>query len=564
VSEILTRRAGVPISTSSRGTRSGAHARSGKPVTTQAADGVVTAGTDDVTRAAERARLEAELDELEARPPSKFRSVAAPAGSVERRAAALGLEALAMQARLLRANVFIREGRSEHGGRWAHEVLAWAQRHDHAFLQARAHRMLSIFYRQVGDLSEGLMHAVQSYSHLSGDESPTLRARHLMTLAVALDESGSTEDGARRFREALQIAVAAADDELALSILNNMAYTAFEKDDEPAARDLVAHMRDVRERSGREFSALELDTIARIEMMSGDYSAAERWLVVLLDDDQTKVESHEGDAPAVGLLTLAEARRLDGRHALAQEALDAAVRMCEERGLEGVRAQVRQEQAALHAAVGRFDLAYEEHRAFHAATTALHSAQREARARALQAVFEATEARRASEHFREMAHRDPLTGLHNRRYVNDRLPALLGEAVVRRTPLSLAILDLDHFKRINDTLSHSIGDEVLQHLSQLLLEAAGGPMIAARMGGEEFLLIMPGVGAEEAHERCERLRMRIRAYAWAPITGTLPVTASIGVTTTEDGRGTPAALLSLADRNLYVAKREGRDQVVSE
>jgi two-component system, cell cycle response regulator len=533
-------------------------------VTTQAAEVAATVADDDVARAAERELIEAELAELEERPPSKFRSVAAPAAGIERRAGALGLEELAMQARLLRATVFIREGRSEHGGRWAHEVLAWAQAHDHAFLQARAHRMLSIFYRQVGDLSEGLSHAVQSYSHLSPDQPATLRARHLMTLAVALDESGSTEDGARRFREALQIAVAIDDADLALSILNNMAYTAFERDDEPGARDLVAQMREVRDRSGREFSALELDTIARIEMMSGHYDAAEHWLVVLLDDDQTKVESHEGDAPGVGLLTLAEARRLDGRPEDAQEALDAAVRMCEERGLEGVRAQARQEQAALHAAMGRFDLAYEEHRAFHAATTALHSAQREARARALQAVFEATEARRASEHFREMAHRDPLTGLHNRRYVNDRLPALLGEAVARRAPLSVAILDLDHFKRVNDTLSHSIGDEVLQHISQLLLEEASGPAIAARMGGEEFLLIMPGADAREAHERCERLRLRIRAYAWASITGMLPVTTSIGITTTDDGRGTPAALLSVADRNLYVAKREGRDRVVSD
>ena len=105
------------------------------------------------------------------------------------------------------------------------------------------------------------------------------------------------------------------------------------------------------------------------------------------------------------------------------------MRMSEERGLHAVRARAREEQAALYAATGRFREAYDEHRAFHAAATALHSAQREARARALQAVFEATEARRASEHFREMAHRDALTGLYNRRYVNERLPALLGEAV---------------------------------------------------------------------------------------------------------------------------------------
>ncbi|UQU66774.1 diguanylate cyclase [Couchioplanes caeruleus] len=515
-----------------------------------------------VVVADERAQLEATLVELEARPQSRYRSTAVPAATVERRAEALGLEELAMRARLVRAHVLVREGRSERGGRWAHQVLAWAQEREHPFLLARSHRVLSIFYRQVGDLAEGLTHAVQCYSHLTDDEPLSIRARHLMTLAVALDESGSIAEGDRRFREALAISTEVGDVELSLNILNNMAYTAFENDDEAGARALVAQMREVQTRSPRTFSAMELDTIARIEMMGGRYDAVEETLHVMLDDGQSKVEANEGDTPAVCLLTLAEARRLDGRPEAAQQALDRAVVMAEERGLDRVRAQAREEQAALYAATGRFEQAYEEHRAFHRATTALHSAQREARARALQAVFEATEARRTSEHFREMAHRDALTGLYNRRYVNERLPALLGEAVVRRTPMSLAILDLDHFKRINDTLSHSTGDTVLQHVAELLLEAATGPMIAARMGGEEFLLIMPGMGLEEAAERCERLRLRIRAYNWGPITGTLPVTTSIGVTTSDDGRGTPSSVLSLADRNLYVAKREGRDRVV--
>nr|BFE69242.1 hypothetical protein GCM10020092_025430 [Actinoplanes digitatis] len=324
-------------------------------------------------------------------------------------------------------------------------------------------------------------------------------------------------------------------------------------------------MRAVQARGGRAFGTLELDTVARIDMMSGNYAAVEEALHTLVDGGaESTIVALEGDTSALCLLTLAEARRLDRRYAGAQAALDTAVRLAEERGLDRVRAQAREEQAALYAATGRFREAYEEHRAFHSAATALHSTQREAQARALQAVFEATEARRASEHFREMAHRDALTGLYNRRYVNERLPALIGEAVATRTPISVAILDLDHFKRVNDTLSHSTGDTVLQNVAQLLSESVSGAMIAARMGGEEFLLVLPGMDAQEATERCERLRLRIRAHAWEPITGTLAVTTSIGVTTAAEGRATPSALLSLADRNLYVAKREGRDRVVAD
>ena len=142
------------------------------------------------------------------------------------------------------------------------------------------------------------------------------------------------------------------------------------------------------------------------------------------------------------------------------------------------------------------------------------------------------------------------------------MPALIGEASSRRAPLSVAIVDLDHFKRVNDTLSHGTGDTVLQHIALLLTEAATDSAIAARMGGEEFLLIFPGVDAAEAARRCERLRLRVHENSWTPITGTLHVTTSIGVTTATDGRASPSALLAQADRNLYAAKRAGRNRVV--
>ncbi|RZU49210.1 diguanylate cyclase (GGDEF)-like protein [Krasilnikovia cinnamomea] len=511
----------------------------------------------------ERATLAALVSELERLPGSQFRAVPGPAAEAERRAEELGAQELVQRARLLRISVMLREGRSAEGGRAVHQILAWARENRNEYLLARAHRELAIFYRQVGDVSGALTHAVQCVAHLPEDVPPGVRARHLQSLAVALDESGSAAEADRRFREALDIATAIRDDELTLFILNNMAYTAYENEDEPAARALIEHMREVQADGSRPFSANELDTIARVEIMGGRFAAVEETLHAVLDAEQSTVLGNEGDAIAMCLLTLAEARRRAGRYEAAQEALDAALGMSDERELAAVRAQIREEQAALYAATGRHLEAYEEHRAFHAEATALHSAQREARARALQAVFEAAEARRATEHFREMAHRDPLTGLHNRRYVNERLPELLREAASRRSPVSLALVDLDHFKRINDTLSHDTGDTVLQHVAKLLQEAAGGPAVAARMGGEEFLLVFPGVGEVEATERCERLRLRIRAHAWEPITGTVPVTTSIGVITTPEGVGTPSGLLSQADRRLYAAKRGGRDRVVA-
>ncbi|WP_030439022.1 GGDEF domain-containing protein [Actinoplanes subtropicus] len=520
------------------------------------------------TKAAERdhaqvdeAALAATLLELETRGVSAFRTVRAPALEVQRAAREIGDEELLQRVNLLLADVMMREGRVGEGGRAAHQTLAWSREHDSPYVLARAHRELSIFYRLVGDISDSLTHGVQALAHLPEDVPPKIRARHLMTLAVALDDGGSPADGDRRYREALRIAEELDDQDFVLLVLNNMAYSAYENGDEAAARALTDRMRGVSAATGRRLDANELDTVARVEMMGGRYDSVEVALAGVLDG---RVLANEGDAAAECLLTLAEARRLAGRHAAAQEALDRAIRQCDANGLARLRARARQEQAALHAAAGDYRAAYEEHLLFHNDSSALHSAQRESRARAMQAVFEANEARRASEHFREMAHRDALTGLYNRRYVNERLPVLLGEAAVDRTPISVAIADLDHFKRINDTLSHATGDTVLQRVGALLQEAASGPVIAARMGGEEFLLIFPGMDGAEAARRCELLRLRIRTHGWQPVTGALPVTTSIGVTTAPDGRATVSALLSQADRNLYAAKRAGRDRVVTD
>jgi two-component system cell cycle response regulator len=509
----------------------------------------------------ELVRLFAAVAELEVRPVSALRTLTEPATAIMHRAEELGDQELLQRAKLLVISVIMREGQIEEGGRQAHRSLAWAEQHGSSYLQARAHREVSLFHRLVGDVSSAHTHALQALSCLPDDADIGIRARHLLTLAIALDENGHSADGDRRFTESLDIAMALGDGELIAQILNNMAYTAFERDDEPAARAFVEQMRDTAAERGFPLSAGQLDTIARIQMMSGDFDGAAATLRAVLEPD-SKVAGNEGDAYATCLLTMAEALRIAERYDEAQEALDAGAALAEERNLKLIRAQFREGQAVLYADTGRYREAYEEHRVFYAEAAALHSAQREARAHALQAAYDATEARRVSEQLRELAHRDALTGLYNRRYVDERLPALLGEAATRRTPISVAIVDLDHFKRINDTLSHSTGDSVLRQIGELLNASVSGRTFAARLGGEEFLLIMPGVDAPEAQLRCEELRQRISGHDWSGITAGLPVTTSIGVTTAPEGRATVSDLLARADQFLYAAKHAGRDRVL--
>jgi diguanylate cyclase (GGDEF)-like protein len=259
-------------------------------------------------------------------------------------------------------------------------------------------------------------------------------------------------------------------------------------------------------------------------------------------------------------LTLARAQRGLGAYDRAQRSLDLSRELCVERDLGDTLVRVQQEQAELHAARGEFAEAFAAHKRFFAAHNRLHSQQREAQARTRQAMFETTEARQEAERFREQARRDPLTGLHNRRYVDEELPALIGAD----PELAVAIVDLDHFKQINDRLSHDAGDQVLTIAARLMeseLAAVSPDGFVARMGGEEFLMVLPATPLARAVALLDDIRRAVRGHDWHAVTGGLPVTVSVGVASlTETGHH---GLLSTADRNLYAAKHGGRDRVES-
>jgi diguanylate cyclase (GGDEF)-like protein len=165
------------------------------------------------------------------------------------------------------------------------------------------------------------------------------------------------------------------------------------------------------------------------------------------------------------------------------------------------------------------------------------------------------------EQLRDQADRDWLTGLHNRRYLARELKRLAQERLA--LPLSLAVLDLDHFKSINDRFGHDVGDRVLVRVAALLVDVLRGSDIVVRSGGEEFIVLMPLTGQAAATACCERIRRAIHDEPWDRVAAGLCVTTSGGVVTTDD----PAdlgALVKLGDQRLYDAKHAGRDRVVGE
>ena len=163
-----------------------------------------------------------------------------------------------------------------------------------------------------------------------------------------------------------------------------------------------------------------------------------------------------------------------------------------------------------------------------------------------------------------MALTDSLTGLHNRRYLTTHLESVMGRMPEQDKPVSLLMIDIDHFKKVNDTYGHTAGDEVLFEVGQRILRNIRGFDLAVRYGGEEFVIEMPDTPVEVALGVADRL-CETMANEPVRISGSkdkISVTLSIGVAESRDGNETADELLKRADEALYEAKRAGRNRVI--
>ncbi len=164
---------------------------------------------------------------------------------------------------------------------------------------------------------------------------------------------------------------------------------------------------------------------------------------------------------------------------------------------------------------------------------------------------------------RDQSIKDGLTGLFNRRYMEETLARELARAQRHEKPLSIVVADLDHFKAVNDTWGHPVGDHVLKLAAQQLRGAVRASDVACRFGGEEFILILPDCQKEAALLKAQELCERLRTIAMKPGTGPSQVTASFGVASYPLDAQDASALLQCADEAMYEAKRTGRNRVVA-
>jgi two-component system cell cycle response regulator len=164
----------------------------------------------------------------------------------------------------------------------------------------------------------------------------------------------------------------------------------------------------------------------------------------------------------------------------------------------------------------------------------------------------------------ELAVTDQLTGLHNRRYMVSQLEALVNRAAHGGEPVGALLIDLDHFKKINDNFGHDVGDEVLREFAVRLATNVRAIDLPCRYGGEEFVVVMPDTSLASAGRIAERIRLHVAETPFRVAGGKelLTVTISIGVAATLGPQDTPEALLKRADAGAYEAKAGGRNKVI--
>jgi len=163
----------------------------------------------------------------------------------------------------------------------------------------------------------------------------------------------------------------------------------------------------------------------------------------------------------------------------------------------------------------------------------------------------------------DMATIDGLTGVYNRLYFQSRVITEYNKAVEKGYKLSIAIFDIDYFKRFNDTYGHLFGDKVIKTIAATIKESLGENDIIARYGGEEFVILYPQTDLEEAYQKVEKLRKILEQIVITDGKNSASVTASFGVACYPDNADNVTQLLRISDKALYRAKETGRNRVVS-
>lgn len=422
--------------------------------------------------------------------------------------------------------------------------------------------------RAAGDqaASVELLERVEQQARLQGDE-PRL-AQALRQIGVSSSLLGQHQHALSCLTEAealtRRIGTPTAQLQARLSLLNGHSRRVERLDAQDAERRAVLQRQlpqwqalaaDCRAQGNRRLAAMALGNHAiNLHALGEDEPAAEALRALLPEYQALGMRPNEG----LCLAELAHCLAKLGRWQQARAHYRAACELLDEAGAMEDRLAALEGLAAAEEALGDTAAAL-------AAMKALRMLERRCTAEEGQRAVLRRELRielaRLTSQWARQASEDPLTGLGHRRALQAWLVEHLPRAE-QGEPLALVLLDLDHFKQINDRHGHGVGDEVLLRVARLLAEGCRGRDRAVRYGGEEFVLALAGTTREAAADVAERLRQAVADQPWAELSPGLRVTGSFGVADASEA-AEPQALLTLADQRLYGAKIAGRNRVVA-
>ena len=438
--------------------------------------------------------------------------------------------------------------------------------------EARCANLLGITYRQLSDYGR----ALESYdTALKGfRETGDLKwqARVISNIGNVEIQLGNHVAALELFDQALDLRREVGDNEGAGFDLNNAAFGRIQRavqlraggeaDASQVEAEAALRLLDRALAISRQFGYKRLEAMC-LQTMGEAYQAMARPEVALgMADDFLRLarESNDKWIEGYGLACVGEIRHQLKQNPEGKEDLAAALSIFEALGSRDQMARVLRVLSQVYEAQGDLTDALACIRRAGEIEQRLRTEETESRARALAARRRMEAARLETERYKRLAMEDSLTGLANRRQLDERLEALMREARRNGAAVTVALADVDHFKGINDRFSHAVGDEVLRCVGEILRAHCRLGDLAGRYGGEEFMLVFRHLDMKAASDICERVRRAVEDWDWKSIHPQLRVTLSMGLASSASFDN-PQGVLDAADHWLYEAKHHGRNQI---